>query len=68
MNSSQGHTLIANRFKNFKCNMHSRFFEVNIYEKDPVNKHHWRADVDRPAGNAQRAGGTGRSEGRSEAG
>ncbi|KAK8137996.1 hypothetical protein PG984_001376 [Apiospora sp. TS-2023a] len=24
-------------------------FEVNIYQKDPVNKHHWRANVARPA-------------------
>ncbi|KAF2750739.1 hypothetical protein M011DRAFT_517056 [Sporormia fimetaria CBS 119925] len=39
-----------NAFKNFKCDVHSRFFEVNVYQKYPVNKHHWRADVARPAG------------------
>lgn len=38
------------RFKNFKCAAHNKFFEVNLYEKDPVNRHHWRADVARPAG------------------
>lgn len=25
------------------------FFELNVYKKDPVNKHHWRANVARPA-------------------
>jgi hypothetical protein len=25
------------------------FFEVNIYQEDPVNKHHWRATIARPA-------------------
>ncbi|KAG8980730.1 hypothetical protein FRB94_005899 [Tulasnella sp. JGI-2019a] len=39
-----------NSFKNFKCTVHNRFFELNLYKKDPVNKHHWRADVARPAG------------------
>ncbi|KAF4970213.1 hypothetical protein FSARC_2699 [Fusarium sarcochroum] len=33
-----------------KVNTHNKFFEVNIYQKDPVNKHHWRANIARPAG------------------
>ncbi|EQB46851.1 hypothetical protein CGLO_14069 [Colletotrichum gloeosporioides Cg-14] len=36
-------------FKNFKCDIHDRFFEINLYQKDPVNKHHWRANLARPA-------------------
>ncbi|KAF5241357.1 hypothetical protein FANTH_9162 [Fusarium anthophilum] len=40
----------ANTYKNYKCRGHNKFFEVNIYQKDPVNKHHWRADIARPAG------------------
>ncbi|KAI8266680.1 hypothetical protein K4K58_009379 [Colletotrichum sp. SAR11_239] len=39
------------RFKNFKCDIHDRFFEINLYEKDPINKHHWRANLARPASN-----------------
>jgi hypothetical protein len=27
---------------------HNEFFELNVYKKDPVNKHHWRADVIQP--------------------
>lgn len=42
--------LIADRYKNFKCSVHNRFFEINVYQKDPVNEHHWRANVARPAG------------------
>ncbi|KAF1842710.1 uncharacterized protein K460DRAFT_407105 [Cucurbitaria berberidis CBS 394.84] len=38
-----------NTFKNFKCATHNRFFEVNVYQKDPVNAHHWRANIARPA-------------------
>lgn len=37
-------------YKNYKCGGHNKFFEVNIYQKDPVNKHHWRANIARPAG------------------
>ncbi|KAI0120744.1 hypothetical protein BJ170DRAFT_688564 [Xylariales sp. AK1849] len=36
-------------YKNFKCEIHNKFFEVNIYQKDPVNKHHWRANLARPS-------------------
>ncbi|KAH7372301.1 hypothetical protein BKA66DRAFT_572422 [Pyrenochaeta sp. MPI-SDFR-AT-0127] len=38
-----------NTYKNFKCNTHNKFFEINIYQKDPVNAHHWRANIARPA-------------------
>ncbi|CAI0651515.1 unnamed protein product [Colletotrichum noveboracense] len=40
-----------NSFKNFKCDIHDRFFEINLYQKDPINKHHWRANLARPASN-----------------
>ncbi|KAJ8062608.1 hypothetical protein OCU04_009132 [Sclerotinia nivalis] len=39
-----------NSYKNFKCTPHNKFFEVNLYQKDPVNAHHWRANIARPAG------------------
>jgi hypothetical protein len=29
--------------------MHNKFFELNLYQKDPVNKHHWRANIARPS-------------------
>ncbi|KAK0619717.1 hypothetical protein B0T14DRAFT_519723 [Immersiella caudata] len=38
-----------NSYKNFKCESHNRFFEVNVYEKDPVNQHHWRVNIARPS-------------------
>ncbi|KAJ5793723.1 hypothetical protein N7457_000322 [Penicillium paradoxum] len=37
-----------NSYKNFKCTTHNKFFEVNLYQKDPVNKHHWRLNIARP--------------------
>ncbi|KAJ5902852.1 hypothetical protein N7495_003380 [Penicillium taxi] len=36
------------RYKNFKCETHNKFFELNLYQKDPVNKHHWRLNIARP--------------------
>eukprot|EP00741_Cyanophora_paradoxa_P001198 tig00000459_g1156.t1 len=39
----------VNTFKNFKCAPCDFFYELNLYERDPVNKHHLRADVARPA-------------------
>ncbi|KAK4235804.1 hypothetical protein C8A03DRAFT_17497 [Achaetomium macrosporum] len=39
-----------NSYKNFKCESHNKFFEVNVYQKNPVNLHHWRANITRPAG------------------
>lgn len=38
------------RYKNYKCVAHNKFFELNIYQKDPVNQHHWRLNISRPAG------------------
>ncbi|KAJ9148212.1 hypothetical protein NKR19_g5963 [Coniochaeta hoffmannii] len=38
-----------NSYKNYKCDAHNKFFEVNLYEKDPVNKHHWRVNLARPS-------------------
>ncbi|KAJ5193616.1 hypothetical protein N7491_000947 [Penicillium cf. griseofulvum] len=38
-----------NSYKNFKCTMHNKFFEVNLYQKDPINRHHWRLNIARPA-------------------
>jgi hypothetical protein len=38
------------RYKNFKYVDHNRFFELNVYQKDPVNEHHWRHNIARPAG------------------
>jgi hypothetical protein len=29
--------------------MHNKFFELNLYEKDPINKHHWRVNIARPS-------------------
>ncbi|KAF5679192.1 major facilitator superfamily transporter [Fusarium heterosporum] len=40
----------VNTYKNYKCQDHNKFFEVNIYQKDPINKHHWRVNIARPAG------------------
>jgi hypothetical protein len=45
----RGFVLMENRYKNFKCKAHDKFFEVNVYQVNPVNGHHWRADVKRPA-------------------
>ncbi|KFX91472.1 hypothetical protein O988_07741 [Pseudogymnoascus sp. VKM F-3808] len=39
----------VNSYKNFRCLIHNKFFEVNLYQKDPVNMHHWRATISRPA-------------------
>ncbi|KAM3074294.1 hypothetical protein ACMFMG_002895 [Clarireedia jacksonii] len=39
-----------NSYKNYRCSTHDKFFEVNLYQKDPVNRHHWRANIARPAG------------------
>ncbi|RDI86363.1 hypothetical protein Vi05172_g3445 [Venturia inaequalis] len=39
-----------NAYKNFKCAAHNRFFEVNVYEKNAVNAHHWRHNIARPGG------------------
>ncbi|RYP70455.1 hypothetical protein DL769_004965 [Monosporascus sp. CRB-8-3] len=38
-----------NSYKNYRCEQHNKFFELNLYQKDPINQHHWRADIARPA-------------------
>lgn len=38
----------SSSYKNFKCGTHNRFFEVNVYQKDAVNAHHWRHNIARP--------------------
>ncbi|KAL6786475.1 hypothetical protein J3E68DRAFT_420604 [Trichoderma sp. SZMC 28012] len=38
-----------NSYKNFKCSTHDKFFEVNLYQQNPTNRHHWRANIARPA-------------------
>ncbi|KAL7955392.1 hypothetical protein V8C34DRAFT_316474 [Trichoderma compactum] len=38
-----------NSYKNFKCIAHDKFFEVNLYQQNPINRHHWRANIARPA-------------------
>ncbi|KAB8201053.1 hypothetical protein BDV34DRAFT_237822 [Aspergillus parasiticus] len=38
-----------NSYKNFRCTLHNKFFELNLYRKDPVNTHHWRANMARPS-------------------
>lgn len=47
---SQLMTVSYDRYKNFRCVTHDKFFELNIYEKNPSSAHHWRADIARPAG------------------
>ncbi|CAH0044529.1 unnamed protein product [Clonostachys solani] len=38
-----------NSYKNWKCEHHNKFFETNIYQQNPSNKHHWRLNIARPA-------------------
>ncbi|KAJ7462982.1 hypothetical protein FB451DRAFT_1180617 [Mycena latifolia] len=40
----------ANAYKNFKSATENRFYEMNLYMRDTATKHHWRADIARPAG------------------
>jgi hypothetical protein len=37
------------RYKNFRCHVHNKFFEVNLYQKNPTNTHHWRSTLARPS-------------------
>lgn len=41
----------TNSYKNYRCSVHNKFFEINLYTKSAESKHHWRADVARPASN-----------------
>ncbi|KAL8706817.1 MAG: hypothetical protein Q9201_000188 [Fulgogasparrea decipioides] len=38
-----------NSYKNFRCGKHNRFFEINLYQKNPTNAHHWRINLARPS-------------------
>ncbi|KAL5382851.1 hypothetical protein PMIN02_009818 [Paraphaeosphaeria minitans] len=38
-----------NSFKNFRCSSHDKFFEVNLYQKNPSNTHHWQSNLARPS-------------------
>ncbi|KAJ6632279.1 hypothetical protein B0H10DRAFT_2206657 [Mycena sp. CBHHK59/15] len=40
----------ANVYKNFRSIADNRFYEMNLYLRDTTTKHHWRADIARPAG------------------
>ncbi|KAL9130055.1 MAG: hypothetical protein Q9217_001659 [Psora testacea] len=40
-----------NSYKNFRCEKHSRFFEINLYQNNPTNAHHWRVNLARPSSN-----------------
>jgi hypothetical protein len=41
--------MIARRYKNFKCMLYNKFFKLNLYQKDSVNRHHWHVNIARPA-------------------
>lgn len=49
LGSKEANNNIHNRYKNFKCTAHNKFFELNLYEKNPVNTHHWRGNISRPS-------------------
>jgi len=36
------------RYKNFVCETHNRWFELNLYRKDPVERDRKRVDTERP--------------------
>ncbi|OTB01877.1 hypothetical protein M426DRAFT_14031 [Hypoxylon sp. CI-4A] len=38
-----------NSFKNFRCTPHDKFFEINLYQRNPTNGHHWRSNLARPS-------------------
>lgn len=40
---------MKSRYKTFRCQRHNKFFEINLYQKNPSNAHHWRANLGRPA-------------------
>ncbi|RYP42426.1 hypothetical protein DL768_010347 [Monosporascus sp. mg162] len=37
-----------NSYKNFRCGKHNRYFELNLYQKNAINTHHWRVNLARP--------------------
>ncbi|KAK2052353.1 hypothetical protein LY76DRAFT_671431 [Colletotrichum caudatum] len=38
-----------NSYKNFRCDIHNKFFEINLYQQNPTNSHHWRYNLSRPS-------------------
>ncbi|OAX81228.1 hypothetical protein ACJ72_04430 [Emergomyces africanus] len=36
-------------YKNFRCAIHNKFFELNLYQKNPTITHHWRSNLARPS-------------------
>ncbi|KAI1308083.1 hypothetical protein F5Y03DRAFT_110624 [Xylaria venustula] len=38
-----------NSYKNFRCEKPNKFFELNLYQQNPTDAHHWRANLERPA-------------------
>lgn len=42
-------SLRSSRYKNFRCEHHDKFFEVNLYQNNPINSHHWRVNLARPS-------------------
>ncbi|KAF2105213.1 hypothetical protein BDV96DRAFT_617900 [Lophiotrema nucula] len=45
----EDHLLKWNFEKNFRCEKHNKFFEVNLYQTSPTNTHHWRVNLARPS-------------------
>ncbi|KAK4210628.1 hypothetical protein QBC37DRAFT_447851 [Rhypophila decipiens] len=39
----------VNSYKNFRCTRHDKFFELNFYQKNATNTHHWRSNLARPS-------------------
>ncbi|KAK4206094.1 hypothetical protein QBC37DRAFT_381425 [Rhypophila decipiens] len=39
----------VNSYKNFRCTRHNKFFELNLYQKNATNAHHWRSNLARPS-------------------
>ncbi|KAJ5260585.1 hypothetical protein N7478_012190 [Penicillium angulare] len=42
--------LITGNFQKLNS-LHNKFFEINLYQKDPINLHHWKFNIARSAGN-----------------
>ncbi|KAL9120833.1 MAG: hypothetical protein Q9187_002612 [Circinaria calcarea] len=40
-----------NSYKNFRCEKHNKFFEINLYQKNPTSAHQWRVNLARPSRN-----------------
>ncbi|BCR96437.1 uncharacterized protein AKAW2_21377S [Aspergillus luchuensis] len=38
-----------NSYKNFRCEKHNKFYEVNLYQRNPTISHHWRVNLARPS-------------------